>query len=433
MGAGTLAELNYLSIGIFAVVYLLIVLRNLRWLRMPVWTIMMAGAVAMLFLGAIPIRQAYAAVNLDVIFFLLGMFSIVAAMDISGLLEYLTVRMLILAKSPQRAFATVLFGMSALSAFLVNDTLALIATPIMLGLAKQMRIRPGVLLITLALGVTIGSTLTPIGNPQNLLIALSSGIPNPLFDFLYYLLAPTLASLVVAYVVLRVYFRKDLANSSLEGFHAIPEEAIRDAKLAKLAAWAAAITVFGFFAVGVAGVLNVQGNFNLGTVSLIGATIVFLGSERRREIIRAVDWGIVIFFISLFIVMEAFWRSNALQNLMAYLPPLTPGNSPGSLAPIMITSLLFSQLLSNVPFVAVYIRAMQAAGFTGLDVRAWVALAGASTLAGGFTLLGAASNVIILEEAESRGSGFGFLEFAKVGFLVTVPCVLILFFFLSIL
>ena len=84
MQAGTLAELNYLSIGIFAVVYLLIVLRNLRWLRMPVWTIMMAGAVAMLFLGAIPLRQAYAAVNLDVIFFLLGMFSIVAAMDISG-------------------------------------------------------------------------------------------------------------------------------------------------------------------------------------------------------------------------------------------------------------------------------------------------------------------------------------------------------------
>src|SRR5713101_1564558 len=426
-------SLHYLPIGIFVVVYTLIALRNFHRFKIPIWTIMLAGAVAMIFSGALPLQDAYAAINLDVIFFLLGMFSIVAAMDLSGLLEYLTARMLRLSRTPQRALALVLFGMGLLSAFLVNDTLALIATPIMLGLAKQMRIRPGVLLITLAVGVTIGSTLTPIGNPQNLLIALSSGIPNPMFDFLYYLLAPTLASLLVAYVVLRLYYRKDLANSSLEGFHAIPGEAIRDAKLAKLAAWAAGITVFGFFAVGVAGVLNVQGNFNLGTVSLIGATIVFLGSERRREIIRAVDWGIIIFFISLFIVMEAFWRSNALQNLMAYLPPLTPGNSPGSLAPIMITSLLFSQLLSNVPFVAVYIRAKQAAGFTGLDVRAWVALAGASTLAGGFTLLGAASNVIILEEAESRGSGFGFLEFAKIGFLVTVPCVLILFFFLSIL
>lgn len=131
--------------------------------------------------------------------------------------------------------------------------------------------------------------------------------------------------------------------------------------------------------------------------------------------------------------MEGFWQSNALQSLMTYLPALNRADSPTSLVTIITTSLLFSQLLSNVPFVAVYMRVMQAAGFNGLDVKAWMALASASTLAGGLTLLGAAINVIILEEAESRGSGFGFLEFAKVGLLVTVPNILILFFFLSIL
>ena len=68
-------------------------------------------------------QEAYSAINLDVVFFLLGMFSLVAAMDLSGLLEYLTLRMLELARSPQRAFALVLFGMSTMSAFLVNDTL----------------------------------------------------------------------------------------------------------------------------------------------------------------------------------------------------------------------------------------------------------------------------------------------------------------------
>ncbi len=89
--------------------------------------------------------------------------------------------------------------------------------------------------------------------------------------------------------------------------------------------------------------------------------------------------------------------------------------------------------MSNVPFVAVYIRAMQAAGFSGQDVRAWTALAGASTFAGTLTLLATASNVIILEEAESRGARFGFFEFAKVGTLLTVPIMLILFLFLMIL
>jgi Na+/H+ antiporter NhaD/arsenite permease-like protein len=294
-----------------------------------------------------------------------------------------------------------------------------------------MRIRPGVLLVTLAIAVTIGSVMTPIGNPQNLLVALSSGIPNPMLDFLYYLLPPTLLSILVAYVLLRLYFRKDLAGASLEAFHTAPRDSISDTKLAKLTAWATVVTVAGFVFVGVGELVGVQGNFNLGTVSLLGATIVFLGSERRREILKAVDWGIVIFFLSLFIVMEGLWQSNSLEVLMTYLPPLAPGGSSPSIATIMVTSLLFSQLLSNVPFVAVYLRVMQAAGFTGSDVRAWMALAGASTLAGGLTLLGAASNVIILEVAESRGESFGFFEFAKAGMLVVIPSILIMFLFLT--
>src|SRR2546430_15208790 len=105
----------------------------------------------MIFSGAIPLQDAYAAINLDVIFFLLGMFSIVAAMEMSGLLEYLTARMIRLVRTSQRALALVLFGMSLLSAFLVNDTLALTATPIMLGLSMQITVNPSVPLITLAL------------------------------------------------------------------------------------------------------------------------------------------------------------------------------------------------------------------------------------------------------------------------------------------
>jgi len=146
-----------------------------------------------------------------------------------------------------------------------------------------------------------------------------------------------------------------------------------------------------------------------------------------------VDWGIIIFFMSLFIVVQGFWDSNALQSLLLYLPALSPSDIVVSLTVIILTSLIFSQLLSNVPFVAVYIKAMQAAGFTGSNVKSWVALAGASTLAGALTLLGAASNVIILEAAESRGSGFSSIEFSKVGLLVTVPNILVLYLFLRIL
>lgn len=425
-------SLYYPAIAIFVIIYLLIALRNLRWFKIPIWTIMLAGAVAMLFSGVMSLQTAYASINLDVIFFLLGMFSIVAAMNLSGLLEYLTARMVRLSKTPQRALALVLFGMGLVSAFLVNDTLALTATPIMLGLSKQMRMRPSVLLITLALGVTIGSVMTPVGNPQNLLIALSSGISNPMLDFLYYLVPPTILGLIVTFLILKFYYRKDLAESSAS-LETIQLPSIKDGRLARLSAWAAGIVVAGFFLVGISQLFGVQGNLNLGTVSLLGATIVYLLSGRRREILASVDWGIIVFFLSLFIVVQGLWDSNALQTLLLYLPALNTSDIVVSLGVIILISLIFSQLLSNVPFVAVYIKAMQAAGFTGNNVKAWVALAGASTLAGGLSLLGAASNVIILEAAESRGSGFSSLEFSKIGLLVTIPNILILYLFLRIL
>jgi len=425
-------SLNYLAIAIFIIIYLLIALRNLRWFKLPIWTIMLAGAVAMIFSGAISLPTAYVSINLNVIFFLLGMFSIVAAMDLSGLLENLTARMVRLSRTPQRALALVLFGMGLLSAFLVNDTLALTATPIMLGLSRQMRMRPSVLLITLALGVTIGSVMTPVGNPQNLLIALSSGIANPMLDFLYYLVPPTIIGLVVTLLILKFYFRKDLKEASA-GFETISLPHVKDGRLARLSSWAAGIVVVGFFLVGVLQLFGIQGNINLGTVSLLGATIVYVLSGRRREILASVDWGIIVFFMSLFIVVQGFWDSNALQSLLLYLPALNSSDLIVSLGVIILTGLIFSQLLSNVPFVAVYIRIMQAAGFTGNNVKAWVALAGASTLAGGLSLLGAASNVIILEVAENKGSGFSSLEFSKVGLLVTIPNILTLYFFLRIL
>src|SRR5438128_12558541 len=118
---------------------------------------------------------------------------------------------------------------------------------------------------------------------------------------------------------------------------------------------------------------------------------------------------------------------------MTYFPGPLQTNQGVTLGVVITSSVVLSQFLSNVPFVAVYIKAMQAAGFTGADVKAWMALAGASTLAGGISLLGAASNVIVLEEAESRGSGFGFIEFSKIGLLVTIPNLLILYLFLRVL
>jgi Na+/H+ antiporter NhaD/arsenite permease-like protein len=91
-----------------------------------------------------------------------------------------------------------------------------------------------------------------------------------------------------------------------------------------------------------------------------------------------------------------------------------------STAVISAASIGISQVLSNVPFVALYNFVMLDSGVTGQHVDQWMMLAAASTIAGNLTILGAASNVIIVEAAEARGvRAFSFLEFFKVGSIVT--------------
>ena len=121
-----------------------------------------------------------------------------------------------------------------------------------------------------------------------------------------------------------------------------------------------------------------------------------------------------------------------IAQLSSYLPPLDKGNPNTSLLGILAASVLLSQLLSNVPMVALYIPIMKATGYDQLDKYAWVALAGGSTLAGNLTLIGAAINLIIVEEAENRGHTLGFFEFFKIGLPVTILNIDILYFSLTI-
>ncbi|MDC8453788.1 MAG: anion transporter, partial [Candidatus Nitrosotalea sp.] len=100
---------------------------------------------------------------------------------------------------------------------------------------------------------------------------------------------------------------------------------------------------------------------------------------------------------------------------------------------ISLYSVTLGQILSNVPFVNLYNYIMIANGFTGAHIVPWMMLAASSTIAGNLTILGAASTVIIIQAAESRGvRAFSFLEFFKIGSVVTVVNLAVYYMFLAI-
>ncbi len=413
-----LEALNYANISVMALaaVLILIAVRQISKNSLAIWQIMLLGALVVLFTGQISPKDALHAINLDVMIFLGAMFVIGESMQRSGYLLFLFNRLFCKAHNLDQLMLLILFAMGFLSALLMNDTLAIIGTPLMLYLARTLKIDPKLLLLTLAFAVTIGSAMSPIGNPQNLLIAVNANLPNPFFVFLHYLLLPTVANLLLAYMLLRVVYKEQFQNRPLE----ICREEISDPALARLSRISFVLLFALILAKMGAVILGVGGEFRLTYIALISALPILLFSSKRYDVLRGIDWCTLIFFAAMFVLMDAVWSSGSFQSLLAgSKADLT------SIPTILAFSVLLSQLISNVPLVALCQPLL-----VNPTPQALMALAAGSTIAGNLFILGAASNVIIIQNAEKSGETLTFLEFARAGVPLTVLNVLVYWLFL---
>jgi Na+/H+ antiporter NhaD/arsenite permease-like protein len=356
---------------------------------------------------------ALQAIDMDVMLFLFGMFVVGEALELSGYLEHLSYKMFRRARTTDQLVLLVLFGVGAASALLMNDTLAIVGAPIMLALSKRHGISPKMMLIALAFAVTLGSVASPIGNPQNLIIALDSGMSTPFVTFFQYLILPTILSILLAFLVLKIFFAREFHDRPL----AHEDSKTLDPKLAllsKAALWIIVAAVAAKVAFAIAGI---DYEIRLTYIALAGGLPILLLSSRRVEIVRGVDWPTLAFFAAMFVLMAAVWNSGFFQAIIE-----GSDISISSTVMIIAVSILMSQVISNVPLVALYLPMLVAAG---VGDRGFAALAAGSTIAGNLLIIGAASNVIIIQNAEKRGETLTFREFAKVGAPLTLVTALV--------
>lgn len=364
---------------------------------------MTIGAIAVLLTGQISPFDALSSINIDVMLFLFGMFVVGEAMQRSGYLNILSFKLFHHAKNANHLVLLILFPIGLLSAILMNDTLAIIGTPVMLSISKRQNISSKLLLMALAVAVTTGSVLSPIGNPQNLLIA-SSGITNPFVSFLQYLFLPTLVSLAVAFLILKIFYRKHFKSEVvLENF----DTSTPDDGLIKIAKLSLGLLVILIVVKIILGIVAPWIDLRLSYIALIASVPILLLSNQRVKIVKSIDWSTLLFFASMFVLMASVWLSGFFQELLINL-----SLDVTSIPIIMIIGVSFSQLISNVPLVALYLPLLTISGST---IPQLMALAAGSTIAGNMLILGAASNVIIIQNAEKHGETLSFLEFAKVG------------------
>ena len=381
---------------------------------------MAAGAMLVVFSGYFSPVQALGSINIDIIFFLFGMFVVGGALEESGYLAQLASWLYNRGRSVDHIVLLTLFGIGMASALLMNDTIAIVGTPLMLYLASKNKIDSKLLLMTLAIAITIGSTMSPIGNPQNLLIAVEGGVANPFVTFARYLLIPTLINLFVAYIWLKLLFRKEFSKPA----HVDDTVKIKDEHLARLCKISLFLIVLLIALKIILVSIGSTVDFKLTYIALISAAPLMLFSRKRGSIIRNIDWSTIMFFVSMFILMAAVWESGIIQYAISNM-----GLNLLSIAAILVVSLVLSQIMSNVPLVALYLPVLIG---LGASTRELMALAAGSTIAGNLLIIGAASNIIIIQSAEKhRHRGFGFLEFAKVCAPLAIINILIYWLLLS--
>ncbi|MCX8197624.1 MAG: SLC13 family permease [Candidatus Micrarchaeota archaeon] len=398
---------DIVPVVILAFVLASILFRSFLPAKIAPWQSMAAGATAAMALGKISLQQAFFAIDWEVMAFLYGMFLLAYFLQKSWYLEHLGYKILHRFSSPFLIFIAIVFSIGASSAFLLNDTIAIIGVPLCLMISARSAISSKPLLVALALAVTIGSIASPIGNPQNFIIAKSPNLNSAFSDFAYYLGPPALLSLFLLSAIIwfsfpqlrrlrrmdaDVHIRTNYYYAARRGFQAV----------LLLFSYRLLSSFFPEY----------LPSFPLWMISAIGAALAVLLSRDFKSVFRA-DFETLAFFAGMFVLMDAVWISGFFQQLIPLSCELSEPHA------ILASSLIFSQILSNVPFVILYMKALEGC----LSAASLALLAAGSTLAGSLTLIGAASNIIVLQLAEKRGEPFPTKEFSIIGAISTLASI----------
>jgi len=389
---------------IFALTYLLIAVQRLPFVHLNRPAASLVGAVAMVVFGVLSLPDAYAAVDFDVLVFLLGMMLIVGYLEVGKFFEWAAEWVLQRARTPERLLLGVVVGGGLLSAFFVNDTICLVVTPVLLAALGPLRLRPNAYLIGLAMGANVGSVLSVTGNPQNMLVGIWS---RATFGaFLVHMLPVALGGLAITYSYLRWVYRRELGEPFRERLQAVPVTLDRSLVTRGLAMFA--VAVVGWLA---------GGSLPLVAIAA-GALMVLVAQRDPAYAIERVDWDLLLFFASLFVVMRGFEQTGAVawidRQALGVVESSSPWRAATAVSGVMAT---LSNLISNVPAVILWRNTVPHLPHAEL---LWRVVAMSSTFAGNLLLIGSMANLIVAEKAEARGVRIGFGEYARVGVPVTL-------------
>jgi len=384
---------------IFVGSYLALAIGRIPGLSIDRAGIALVGAGLMVASGALPIEDAYKAVDLDTITLLLGMMIVVASLRLSGFFAVATAWVRAHARRPLILLGAIVATSGVFSAFLVNDAICLVLTPLVLELTVALGRRPVPYLLAVAMASNVGSTATITGNPQNIMIGSFSHIPYAKFAFA---LGPiALVGLIITVALIALCHRAEFAGAPrLEA----PQPKVDANRVLTIRALLATLIMIVLFFAGVAPAK---------AAIIIGGLLLLTRRVKSRRVYEEIDWSLLLMFAGLFIIVAGAQHALLSPEIIAAVGRL----HLDQVAALAAVTAVLSNLVSNVPAVLMlkpFVDALKD------HDTAWLVIAMASTLAGNFTVLGSIANLIVVQRAAASGVSFGFWDYFRVGAPLTI-------------
>lgn len=354
-------------------------------------------------------------IDFNVIFLLVSMMIIVSITTRSGVFNWIANELLKFTKGhPIKVLCALGLFTAITSAFLDNVTTVILIMPITFAIAKKLDIDPIPFLLTEIFSSNIGGTATLIGDPPNIIIGSAGGLS--FMDFIKELTPVILVIMCVVLFVLTFIFRKKLHASqdkmnevaNIDNSHTITDRALMIRSTLILA-----LVILGFM-------LHDVIHIETCVVAMLGASILLI-FEKPNDILQDVEWNTIFFFIGLFIIIGGLEASGGIKLMAEWILKVTQGSQAATSMIILWASGVISGIIDNIPYTAtmapmlVEIEKTMGASYA---YPLWWALSLGACLGGNMTIIGAAANVIVSENAAKSGHPIAFMRFLKYGVAV---------------
>jgi len=410
--------LTIAAVSVFLIAYVFIATEKINRVA-----VVCAGAALMIIIGATNADAAFysheTGIDWNVIFLLLGMMIIVGVIHKTGLFEYLAIKAIQLAKGrPRQAFVYLLMLVAFCSALLDNVTTIMLAVPMTLMVAKYLKVHPVPFILAEVFISNIGGAATLIGDPPNIIIASKADLDFN--SFLIHMAPMVLVVLAVIIPMLVLMFNKELKNNA-EDRHSVmtlnASSFIKDKALLVKSLVVLTLVIVAF-------VLHSVLHLEPSVIAMIGAGVLVLISNLKPEqFAKDVEWGTLVFFAALFIMVGALVNVGALKVVADSIGQFV-GNDGGLAAgAIVVVSALASGIIDNIPYVTSMAPVVQQLNETIPTITndgLWWALAFGADFGGNMTIVGASANVVAVGLAYASGHKITFWQFAKYGIPVTL-------------